>query len=73
MLSEDFDKIVFLRADRAIEFHARYGRYFVTRIPKFGRDLAYHYPSCDLLAVGASREIYRLNLEQVCLFTFACG
>lgn len=63
-LGDDFDKLVFLRADRSIEFHARYGRYFVTRIPKFGRDMAYHFPSCDLLAVGSSREIYRLNLEQ---------
>jgi ribosome biogenesis protein ENP2 len=69
-LGDDFDKLVFLRADRSIEFHARYGRYFVTRIPKFGRDMAYHFPSCDLLAVGSSREIYRLNLEQVPLPLF---
>ena len=38
--------------------------HYQTRIPKFGRDLSYHYPSCDLLVCGASDEIWRLNLEQ---------
>lgn len=32
----------------------QYGYYYRMRIPKFGRDLAYHYPSCDLY-VAASR------------------
>lgn len=26
--------------------------------------MKYHYPSCDLYVVGASSEIYRLNLER---------
>ncbi|CAG8548343.1 5067_t:CDS:2, partial [Racocetra fulgida] len=30
----------------------------------FGRDLAYHYPTCDLLITAASYEVYRLNLNQ---------
>ncbi|XP_038057332.1 nucleolar protein 10-like [Patiria miniata] len=64
VLSEDYSKIVFLQCDRYVEFHARYGRYHRLRIPKFGRDLAYHEPSCDLFLVGASPEVYRLNLEQ---------
>lgn len=64
ILSEDYSKIVFLTCNRCVEFHAQYGRYYRTRIPKFGRDLAYHYPSCDLYLVGASSEVYRLNLEQ---------
>lgn len=46
-----------------MEFHAQYGRYYRMRIPKFGRDLAYHPPSCDLLLAGATHEVYRLNLE----------
>ena len=29
-----------------------------------GRDLAYHYPSCDLLISAAGSEVYRLNLSQ---------
>lgn len=63
-LSEDYSKLVFLQDDRFIEFHAQYGKYYRTRIPKFGRDLSYHYPSCDLYFVGASDEIFRINLEQ---------
>ena len=35
------------------KFSLQYGRYYRTRIPKFGRDLVYHYPSCDLYLVGA--------------------
>lgn len=64
VLSEDYSKMVFLTCDRCVEFHAQYGHYYRTRIPKFGRDLVYHYPSCDLYLVGASSEVYRLNLEQ---------
>lgn len=26
--------------------------------------MQYHYPSCDLFVVGASSDIYRLNLER---------
>ncbi|XP_062934412.1 nucleolar protein 10 isoform X3 [Cynocephalus volans] len=64
ILSDDYSKIVFLHNDRYIEFHSQSGFYYKTRIPKFGRDFSYHYPSCDLYFVGASSEIYRLNLEQ---------
>ncbi|KFM59426.1 Nucleolar protein 10, partial [Stegodyphus mimosarum] len=64
LLSDDYSKIVLLLCDRTVEFHAQYGGYYKTRIPKFGRDVAYHHESCDLLLVGASSEIYRLNLEQ---------
>lgn len=63
ILSPDYSKLVFLQCDRYIEFHAQYGRYFRLRIPKFGRDLAYHTPSCDLYVVGATSEVFRLNLE----------
>ncbi|EGW08479.1 nucleolar protein 10 isoform X1 [Cricetulus griseus] len=64
ILSDDYSKIVFLHNDRYIEFHSQSGFYYKTRIPKFGRDFSYHYPSCDLYFVGASSEVYRLNLEQ---------
>jgi ribosome biogenesis protein ENP2 len=55
---------VHLQSDRSIEFHAQGGIHYRTRIPKFGRDIAYHYPSCDLLVGAAGSEVYRLNLEQ---------
>eukprot|EP01134_Creolimax_fragrantissima_P003100 CFRG3100T1 len=63
MLSEDFRKVVFLQADRYVEFHAHFGRYFKTRIPRHGRDMSYHSGSCDLYLCGSSNEIWRLNLE----------
>ncbi|XP_051579159.1 nucleolar protein 10 [Myxocyprinus asiaticus] len=64
ILSDDYSKLVFLHIDRYVEFHSQHGHYYKTRIPKFGRDFSYHYPSCDLYFVGASSEIFRLNLEQ---------
>uniref|UniRef100_A0A4W5PDC2 Nucleolar protein 10 n=1 Tax=Hucho hucho TaxID=62062 RepID=A0A4W5PDC2_9TELE len=64
ILSDDYSKLVFLHCNRYVEFHSQHGHYYKTRIPKFGRDFAYHYPSCDLYFVGASSEIFRLNLEQ---------
>lgn len=62
-LSPDYSKLVFLQTDRYVELHAQFGRYFRLRIPKAGRDLAFHTPSCDLLLGGASSSVYRLNLE----------
>ncbi|XP_059616354.1 nucleolar protein 10 [Phlebotomus argentipes] len=64
ILSEDYSKIVFLQCDRHIEFHTAPGRHYRLRIPKFGRDLAYHTPSCDLFLAASSPEIYRFNLER---------
>jgi ribosome biogenesis protein ENP2 len=61
-ISDDFSKTALLLDDRNIEIHAQYGKHFKIRIPKYGRDLAYHRTSCDLFAVGSSNEIYRLNL-----------
>ncbi|KAJ0062800.1 hypothetical protein NL108_008072, partial [Boleophthalmus pectinirostris] len=64
ILSDDYSKLVFLHCDRYVEFHSQHGHYYKTRIPKFGRDFSYHYPSCDLYFVGSGSEVYRLNLEQ---------
>jgi len=64
VLSEDYTKMAFLQTDRYLEFHAGHGRHYRLRIPKFGRDMSYHSPSCDLFIVGSSSEIYRLNLER---------
>lgn len=64
VLSEDYSKVVFLLNDRTIEFHTQQGKHYRIRIPKFGRDMAYNSSNCDLMLVGDSPEIYRLNLEQ---------
>lgn len=64
VLSDDYSKLVFLQSDRYIEFHAAHGRHYRLRIPRFGYDLSYHRPTCDLFLCGASSEIYRLNMER---------
>lgn len=64
VLSDDYGKMVFLHSDRYLEFHVSHGRHYKLRIPKFGRDMSYHLPSCDLFIVGSSSQIYRLNLER---------
>lgn len=64
VLSDDYSKMVFLQTDRFLEFHAAHGRHYRLRIPKFGRDMKFHSPSCDLFIAGSSPEIYRLNLER---------
>ena len=64
MLSDDWTKSIHLQNDRSIEVHNQGGLYYRTRIPRFGRALGYHFPSCDALIAGAGNEIYRLNLDQ---------
>lgn len=44
--------MIFLHCDRTIEFHVAHGRYYRLRVPRFGRDIKYHYPLCDLFVVG---------------------
>ncbi|KAH3831940.1 nucleolar protein 10-like [Dreissena polymorpha] len=63
-LSDDYSKIAFLQNDRYIEFHSQFGRYYRTRVPKYGRDLAYYPANCDLFIASVSPEVYRINLEQ---------
>ncbi|KAL4254367.1 WD repeat NOL10/ENP2 family protein [Abortiporus biennis] len=64
MLSDDWTKSIHLQNDRSIELHTQGGLHYRTRIPKFGRTLAYHFPSCDALFGASGPEVYRLNLEQ---------
>ena len=64
ILSDDWTKTLHLQADRTIELHTQGGFHYRTRIPRFGRALAYHFPSCDALLGASGNEVYRLNLEQ---------
>lgn len=64
ILSDDYSKLIFLCCDRSIQFHVAHGKYYILRVPRFGRDMKYHYPSCDIFVVGDSNEIYRINLER---------
>ncbi|WKY08631.1 hypothetical protein Q1695_007843 [Nippostrongylus brasiliensis] len=62
-LAEDYSKLILLQEDRFLEMHAAFGRYFRMRMPRFGRDMAFSFERSDLFLVGASSEVYRLNLE----------
>ncbi|KAI0065239.1 hypothetical protein BV25DRAFT_1822387 [Artomyces pyxidatus] len=64
ILSDDWTKTLHLQADRTVELHTQGGFHYRTRIPRFGRSLAYHFPTCDALLGASGPEVYRLNLEQ---------
>ena len=64
LLGEDYSKIAFLCADRAIRFHAKFGTYYDVRTPRQGRDLAISRRTADLIVCGSSKDVYRLNLEK---------
>ncbi|KAL1943819.1 hypothetical protein VTO73DRAFT_3637 [Trametes versicolor] len=64
MLSDDWTKSIHLQNDRSVELHTQGGFHYRTRIPRFGRSLAYHFPSCDALFAASGPEIFRLNLDQ---------
>ncbi|KAJ7599232.1 NUC153 and WD40 repeat-containing nucleolar rRNA processing-related protein [Mycena floridula] len=64
LLSDDWTKSIHLQNDRTIELHTQGGFHYRTRIPRFGRSLAYHFPSCDVYLAASGNEIYRLNLDQ---------
>ena len=64
MLTEDYRKVAFLCENRAIELHAQYGKHYITRIPRYGRDMVYNPFSCEMCIVGATNEVYRLSLDQ---------
>ena len=64
VVSDDWTKSVHLQNDRSIEFHTKGGIHYRSRIPKFGRSVAYNPVNCDLLVGASGNEIYRLNLDQ---------
>lgn len=64
ILSDDWTKSVHLQNDRSIQFQNKGGLHYTTRIPKFGRSLAYNKMNCDLYIGASGDELYRLNLEQ---------
>ncbi|KAK3332007.1 WD40-repeat-containing domain protein [Cercophora scortea] len=72
LLSPDYSKSLHLQNDRSLEFHTPAGCHYETRLPRFGRDLAYLRQSTEVLvpAVGLSSdgsgfgEVFRLDLER---------
>ncbi|KAM7207485.1 ribosome biogenesis protein ENP2 [Naviculisporaceae sp. PSN 640] len=72
LLSSDYSKSLHLQNDRSLEFHTPMGCHYETRLPRFGRDLAYIRQNTEVLvpAVGLSSdgsgygEVFRLDLER---------
>jgi ribosome biogenesis protein ENP2 len=64
VLGDDYTKLAFLQDDRHVELHAGYGKHHRTRIPTFGRDMAFHGPTAELLVGAAGSDVYRLSLEE---------
>jgi ribosome biogenesis protein ENP2 len=64
ILSDDFSKMVHLCRDRSIVLQSRCSTHFKTRFPCQGRDLAYLPSSADIVVVGSSPEVFRLNLAE---------
>lgn len=64
ILSSDWTKTLHLQADRTLDLHTQTASHYRVRIPRHGRALAYHFPSCDAICGGAGSELWRLNLEQ---------
>ena len=56
--------MIYLQNDRTTELHTQGGFHHRTRIPRFGRSIAYHFPSCDAYISASGNEVYRLNLDQ---------
>eukprot|EP00965_Chrysotila_dentata_P216903 6189647-Pleurochrysis_carterae.AAC.3 len=65
VLSNDWKKQVFLLSDRTVEFHSQFGKHHATRIPHFGRALAYHPETCELLLAGAERIAHARDPRRV--------
>ncbi|KAF2848676.1 WD repeat-containing protein-like protein [Plenodomus tracheiphilus IPT5] len=69
LLSSDYTKSVHLQSDRMIEFHTAGNLHYMSRIPRYGRDLIYDRRSAECLvpSVGVNAdgmgEAFRLNLE----------
>jgi ribosome biogenesis protein ENP2 len=64
ILSNDWTKTLHLQRDRSLSLHTQGGLHYSLRLPRYGRALAYHSPSCDALVGCTGTEVYRLNLEQ---------
>ncbi|GAA5938936.1 ribosome biosynthesis protein ENP2 [Sporobolomyces koalae] len=63
ILSSDWTKTLHLQTDRSLELHTQSASHYRVRMPKHGRTLAYHFPSCDAIVGGQGSEVWRMNME----------
>lgn len=46
ILSSDWTKTLHLQSDRSLELHTQSSSHYRVRMPRQGRTLAYHFPTC---------------------------
>jgi ribosome biogenesis protein ENP2 len=63
ILSSDWTKTLHLQTDRSLELHNQSSAHYRVRMPKHGRTVAYHFPSCDALVGGQGDQVWRMNME----------
>lgn len=61
ILSDDYSKVAMVCTDRTLLFQSKGTTYYKTRVPRFGRDLAYHMYTADLLVAASANELYRCS------------
>ena len=62
-LSDDWSKLLSLRADRKLDFYNKGGDLFTVPLPMRCRHFSYSYPTANLLLASENQKILRLNLE----------
>jgi ribosome biogenesis protein ENP2 len=62
-LNDDWEKLVFLRSDKLLEFHIKSGRYYQIKLNKAAVDLSYVIKQSTLFVTSIKQEILRLDLE----------
>ncbi|GAA5846953.1 hypothetical protein JCM5353_002543 [Sporobolomyces roseus] len=63
ILSSDWTKTLHLQSDRSLDLHTQSSSHYRVRMPRHGRTLAYHFPTCDALVGGQGSEVWRMNME----------
>src|SRR5690554_4305337 len=63
LLSSDYSKSLHLQTDRSLEFHTPMGCHYATRIPRYGRSLAYLKPQAHAIITAEGNEVFRLDME----------
>jgi len=63
-ISRDWTKILFLRTDKFLEFHTKYGVHFKTKLDANGNDLLYDKKNNLVYITSNNQKVFRLDLEE---------
>jgi ribosome biogenesis protein ENP2 len=64
IISKDWQKILFLRNDRQLEFHTKGGFHYKTKLLTKGTDLLFHSKNNIVYIPSLKDDIYRLDLNE---------